>query len=126
MQALQDEQRKAGMLLDDGAPVRLNVSIAAPQVNKPETAAKEKTTVFTVEEEEEEGLRKRKAPMVKLDLAEGGEMAKERLEKIKSTVPSDKETLFKAKVRWDGLSDVSFVLTTLWLRLFMTCLLDDD
>lgn len=105
MQALQDEQRKAGMLLDDGAPVRLNVSIAAPQATKPEPGAKEKTTVFGPEEEEEEGLRKRKVPMVKLDLAESGEKTKERLEKIKTTVPSEKETLFKAKVRWDGLSD---------------------
>jgi hypothetical protein len=107
MQALQDEQRKAGMLLDDGAPVRLNVSIAAPQVAKQDPIPKDKTTVFGAEEEEEETMRKRKAPMVKLDLAEGGEKAKERLEKIKSTVPSDRETLFKAKVRWDGLSDVS-------------------
>jgi hypothetical protein len=46
---------------------------------------------------------------VKLDFsaAEGGEKAKERLERIKLSVPSDKETLFKAKVRWDALSDVS-------------------
>lgn len=108
MQALQDEQRKAGMLLDDGAPVRLNVSIAAPQITKAEAGAKEKTTVFGAEEEEEESLRKRKAPLVKLDLAEGGEKAKERLETIKTSVPSDKETLFKAKVRWDGMTDVSF------------------
>ena len=43
----------------------------------------------------------------KLDLAEGGEKAKERLEKIKGSVPHDKETLFKAKVRWDGVTDVS-------------------
>lgn len=107
MQALQDEQRKAGMLLDDGAPVRLNVSIAAPQITKPEAGGKEKTTVFGAEEEEEESLRKRKAPLVKLDLAEGGEKAKERLEQIKTTVPTDKETLFKAKVRWDGMTDVS-------------------
>lgn len=105
MQALQDEQRKAGMLLDDGAPVKLNVSMAPVGV-KPE-GGKEKTAVFTHDEEEEDGLRKRKAPLPKLDLAEGGEKAKERLEKIKASVPSDKETLFKAKVRWDGVTDVS-------------------
>ena len=58
-------------------------------------------------EEEEEGVRKRKAPMVRLDLAEGGEKAKERLEKIAASVPTEKEALFKGKVRWDGLSDVS-------------------
>ncbi|KAI0917614.1 hypothetical protein AcW1_007220 [Taiwanofungus camphoratus] len=105
MQALQEEQRKAGMLLDDGAPVKLNVSLAAATAPKSEAAAKEKATVFGQEEEEEEGVRKRKAPPPKLDLAEGGEKARERLEKIKLTVPHDKETLFKGKVRWDGLSD---------------------
>ncbi|KAH9922931.1 uncharacterized protein B0H18DRAFT_878938 [Fomitopsis serialis] len=105
MQALQEEQRKAGLLLEDGAPVKLNVLLGggAP---KQETGPKEKATVFGQEEEEEESLRKRKVPLPKLDLAEGGEKAKERLEKIKASVPRDKETLFKAKVRWDGLSDL--------------------
>ncbi|KAH8086016.1 hypothetical protein BXZ70DRAFT_1045504 [Cristinia sonorae] len=102
MQALQDEQRKAGMLLDDGAPVKLNVSLAPAG---PKDGGKEKTAVFTHDEEEEEGNRKRKVPLPTLDLAEGGEKAKERLEKIKASVPSDKDVLFKAKVRWDGLTD---------------------
>ena len=107
MHALQEEQRKAGMLLDDGAPVRLNVSLAPAPTAKTEAATKEKTLVFGAEEEEEEGVRKRKAPLVKLDLAEGGEKAKERLEKISASVPTEKDALFKGKVRWDGLSDVS-------------------
>ena len=114
MQALQDEQRKAGMLLDDGAPVRLNVSLAPAPNAKTETATKEKTLVFGAEEEEEEGVRKRKAPLVKLDLAEGGEKAKERLEKIAASVPTEKDTLFKGKVRWDGLSDVSASSTSVY------------
>ncbi|RPD56073.1 hypothetical protein L226DRAFT_464737 [Lentinus tigrinus ALCF2SS1-7] len=103
MQALQDEQRKAGMLLDDGAPVKLSVSLApaAPKEAGPE----KKATVFGQEEEEEEAIRKRKVPLPRLDLAEGGEKAKERLEKMRGEVPRDKETLFKSKVRWDGVSD---------------------
>ena len=105
MHALQEEQRKAGMLLDDGAPVRLNVSLAPAPTTKTEAATKEKTLVFGAEEEE--GVRKRKAPLVKLDLAEGGEKAKERLEKIAASVPTERDALFKGKVRWDGLSDVS-------------------
>ncbi|KAI0365327.1 hypothetical protein BV20DRAFT_1056504 [Pilatotrama ljubarskyi] len=105
MQALQEEQRKAGMLLDDGAPVKLGVSLAAA-AKKTETAPKEKATVFgQEEEEEEEAIKKRKVPLPKLDLAESGEKAKERLEKIRGEVPRDKETLFKSKVRWDGLTD---------------------
>ena len=109
MQALQDEQRKAGMLLEDGAPVKLNVSLA-PAAPKVEGGAKDKAAVvFGQEEEEDESIRKRKILLPKLDLAEGGEKAKERLEKIRLSVPSDKETLFKAKVRWDCLTDVSVV-----------------
>lgn len=115
MQALQDEQRKAGLLLDDGAPVKLNVSLAAAAPHK-DTGAKDKAAVFGQDEEEEENLRKRKAPMPKLDLAEGGEKAKEKLAKIRSSVPRDKESLFKAKVRWDGLSDVSAGFWCCFLR----------
>ena len=110
MQALAEEQRKAGMLLDDGAPVRLNVSIAAPHAKEKEkeTAVKEKTVVFTHDEEEEEGLKKRKVPLVKLDFSvgESSEQLQERLQRTKESVPRDKETLFKSKVRWDGLNDV--------------------
>ncbi|THH21418.1 hypothetical protein EW146_g167 [Bondarzewia mesenterica] len=109
MQALAEEQRKAGMLLDDGAPVKLNVSLAAAAVPKVDAAApKDKATVFGNEEEEEDAVRRRKAPLVKLDFsaANGGEKAKERLGRIKASVPSDRETLFKAKVRWDGVTDL--------------------
>ena len=107
MQALAEEQRKAGMLLDDGAPVKLNVSLN-PAPMRAEPAAKDtKSAVFGQEEEEEESIKKRKAPLVKLDFGPAeGEKAKERLEMIKRSVPHDKESLFKAKVRWDGLNDV--------------------
>ncbi|KAG5645456.1 hypothetical protein DXG03_006001 [Asterophora parasitica] len=106
MQALAEEQRKAGLLLDDGAPVKLNVSIATAPSKEP--AAKDKAAVFGQEEEEEDAAKKRKVPLVKLDfsVAESGEQTKERLERIRVSVPTDKETLFKAKVRWDGLSDI--------------------
>ncbi|GLB38559.1 putative PWI domain containing protein [Lyophyllum shimeji] len=105
MQALAEEQRKAGLLLDDGAPVKLNVSIAAAPTKEP--APKEKATVFGQEEEDEDAAKKRKISLVKLDfsVAESGEQTKERLERIRRSVPTDKETLFKSKVRWDGLSD---------------------
>ena len=108
MQALAEEQRKAGLLLDDGAPVRLNVSIAAPAVKEKDVHSKEKTTVFAHDEEEEDHINKRRVPLVKLDfsVAESGEQTKKRLERIRQSVPHDKETLFKAKVRWDGLTDV--------------------
>lgn len=108
MQALAEEQRKAGMLLDDGAPVKLNMSIAPAPVKSEAVPKDAKAAVFGQEEEEEEDIKKRKVPLVKLDFsAAEGEKAKERLQTIKESVPHDKETLFKAKVRWDGLNDVS-------------------
>ncbi len=108
MQALAEEQRKAGLLLDDGAPVKLNVSLAPATTKEP--GNKEKATVFVQEEEDDEEVKKRKVPLVKLDfsVAESSEQTRARLEKIKESVPHDRETLFKAKVRWDGLSDVRF------------------
>jgi RNA-binding protein 25 len=107
MQALAEEQRKAGMLLDDGAPVKLSVSLNPPPVKAEPIPKDTKPTVFGQEEEEEEGIKKRKVPLVKLDFsATEGEKAKERLQMIKESVPHNKEALFKAKVRWDGVSDV--------------------
>lgn len=109
MQQLADEQRKAGMLLDDGAPVKLNVSLQAANAQKAESAdpkAAVAAAAFAAQEEEEEEFKKRKVPLVKLDFSVAeGEKAKERLEKIRENVPRDKDALFKAKVRWDGLSD---------------------
>ncbi|KAJ7725985.1 hypothetical protein B0H16DRAFT_277044 [Mycena metata] len=110
MQALAEEQRRAGLLLDDGAPVRLSVSLG-PLVARAGAAEKEGTGregVFGAEEDEEEAARKRKVPLVKLDFsaAEAGpEATKERLESMKAGVPAEREALFKAKVRWDGMTD---------------------
>ena len=119
MQALAEEQRKAGVLLDDGAPVKLTL---APVPDKEREKEGGKRNVVLGEEEEEDGLvGKRKVPLVKLDFsAAEREKAKEALEKIRMSVPRDKETLFKAKVRWDGLSDVRFyfMVKFLFLQLF--------
>ena len=107
MQALAEEQRKAGMLLDDGAPVKLNVSLQSAQKQDKYDGTEQKMAAFA-QEEEEEGFKKRKVPLVKLDFSVAeGEKAKARLQKIRELVPKEKETLFKAKVRWDGLTDVS-------------------
>ncbi|KAJ7356517.1 hypothetical protein DFH08DRAFT_953861 [Mycena albidolilacea] len=110
MQALAEEQRRAGLLLDDGAPVRLSVSLGPLK----DAQAREKESgggregVFGAEEDEEEATRKRKVPLVKLDFsaAEAGpEATRERLEGMKANVPAEREALFKAKVRWDGMTD---------------------
>ncbi|THU87103.1 hypothetical protein K435DRAFT_830811 [Dendrothele bispora CBS 962.96] len=64
MQALADEQRKAGL-----------------------------ATLFS--QEEEEATKRRKVPLVKLDFSVCGD--------------GREESLFKAKVRWDGLTDIVIV-----------------
>ncbi|PAV16984.1 hypothetical protein PNOK_0704800 [Pyrrhoderma noxium] len=105
MQALADEQRKAGMLLDDGAPVKLNVSLQVQQ-GETKSGPKVAAAAFASQEEDEDEFRKRRAPLVKLDFsAADGEKARERLEKIRESIPHDKEGLFRGKVRWDGLTD---------------------
>ncbi|KAJ7155894.1 hypothetical protein B0H12DRAFT_1174271, partial [Mycena haematopus] len=110
MQALAEEQRRAGLLLDDGAPVRLSVSLGQFTAQKDAHREKEggREGVFGAEEDEEEETRKRKVPLVKLDFsaAEAGpEATRERLEGMKANLPTEREALFKAKVRWDGMTD---------------------
>jgi RNA-binding protein 25 len=120
MQSLQEEQRKAGMLLDDSAPIKLNVSIGmgvtAAAAQAQVAAGVHSKGILGLgqeEEEEEETAKKKKLTLTKLEysLSEtGAEKIKQRLEKIKETVPKDREPLFKAKVRWDGMNDVSLPL----------------
>ncbi|KZV67940.1 hypothetical protein PENSPDRAFT_653670 [Peniophora sp. CONT] len=109
VRALADEQRKAGMLLDDGAPVKLSVSIslAAPDKNKDNAGGGTAAPLFGAEEDEEEERKKRKAPMQLLDFTASNDSAKakERLGWIAESVPREREVLFKAKVRWDAVTD---------------------
>jgi RNA-binding protein 25 len=123
LQALAEEQRKAGMLLDDGAPVRLNVSLAPSGPKADAGSLKEKApapAVFGAEEEEEEATRKRKVPLQLLDFSAANDSgkAKERLEHIKDSVPSEREMLFRAKVRWDAVTEVRSISLTLPSHLF--------
>lgn len=122
MQSLADEQRKAGLLLEDGAPVKLSIAASTQPATGSDAAAQAKATaapkkagikppaagVFGAEEEDDDALVKRKAPLVKIDF--GGfeaDSRKDRLEKLRASIKSDKDSLFKAKIRWDGITDVS-------------------
>lgn len=117
MRALQEEQRKAGLLLDDGAPVRLNVSLA-PAGTKGEAAPTVPGSISGAahppvfgqgdDDEEELNARKRRQNLSKVDFAptDSSEKVQQRLEKIKASIPRDKETLFKVKVRFDAVNEV--------------------
>jgi hypothetical protein len=113
MRSLAEEQRKAGLLLDDSAPIKLSISaIPAPAANAPSTGdvkppvAAAVPGVFGVEDDEDV-TRRRKGPLVKLDFGgfDSGEARNARLTKVKDSISRDKETLWKVKIRWEALSD---------------------
>ncbi|CAE6516906.1 unnamed protein product [Rhizoctonia solani] len=70
MRALAEEQRKAGLLLDDGAPVRLAISAVEKKEKEEEEEKKvvaKPVAVFGQEKEEETAGRRRRENLVKLD-----------------------------------------------------------
>jgi len=55
-------------------------------------------------------IKKKRVPLVKLDFVVDGEKAKEKLETLRKQVTKDKDVLWKAKIRWEAISDVSIKL----------------
>ncbi|EJD51004.1 hypothetical protein AURDEDRAFT_121442 [Auricularia subglabra TFB-10046 SS5] len=99
MQALAEEQRKAGMLLDDTAPIKLTVATTKhADVDVKKEGASGLVQAFAADDDEEI-VKKRKMPLVKLDFSalDSEEKMRERLEKIRESIPRDKEPLFKAR-----------------------------
>ena len=109
MRSLQDEQRSAGLLLDEGAPLKLSVSMPGFGTRASASTAPAVATPVFGQEEDDESTKKKKVNLVKLDFSvtESTEKALERLEKIREAVPKEKEVLWKAKVRWDAVHEVS-------------------
>ncbi|KIO00224.1 hypothetical protein M404DRAFT_26584 [Pisolithus tinctorius Marx 270] len=82
--------RKAGTLLDDGAHVKLNVSLLGPApVDKLEPHAQREVVKGAAA-----------VPLVKLNLSVAGLKAKEHLETIKQSAPHDTEMLFKGQMKF--------------------------
>ncbi|KZS93809.1 hypothetical protein SISNIDRAFT_454255 [Sistotremastrum niveocremeum HHB9708] len=115
MQSLAEEQRKAGLLLDDGAPVKLNVALkldttTSHSKSTPDAKPEPKSVMWNNDDDDDDAAtRRRKVPLVKLDfsVAEGGtEKVRERLDKIKESISKEPATLFKMSVRWDGMNDI--------------------
>jgi len=110
MQALAEEQRKAGMLLDDTAPIKLTVKAEAPAVAKVDVVAPGASAVGAAfaADDEDDVVKKRKMPLINLDFSslDSNEKMRERLDKMRESLPRQKEPLFKARVRWDGVNDV--------------------
>jgi RNA-binding protein 25 len=113
MRATQEEQKRAGLLVDDAAPIKLSVHGSKPNATATSggahgTTGTESRVVFGQEDEEEAIVKKKRVPLVELDFVVDGEKAKEKLETLRKQVTKDKDVLWKAKVRWEAISDVSF------------------
>jgi RNA-binding protein 25 len=113
MRATQEEQKRAGLLVDDAAPIKLSVHGSKPNATATSggahgTTGAESRVVFGQEDEEEAIVKKKRVPLVELDFVVDGEKAKEKLETLRKQVTKDKDVLWKAKVRWEAISDVSF------------------
>ena len=60
------------------------------------------------DEDDDELAKKKRAPLVKIDFSGfEADSRKARLDKLRASITSDRDSLFKAKIRWDGISDVS-------------------
>lgn len=109
MEELAQQQKAAGILTDEVAPVKLSIGHAPP---KPSAVGTERRGVAFDEEEEDEGKKKR--VLVKLDPLEGLQglerEAKRRglLTKIAKGVPKegDKDAIFGAAVVWSAINEV--------------------
>jgi hypothetical protein len=126
MRATQEEQKRAGLLVDDAAPIKLSVHGSKPNPTAGGahgTAGAESRVVFGQEDEEETTVKKKRVPLVELDFVVDGEKAKEKLETLRTQVTKDKDVLWKAKVRWEAISDVSFAILNLNYKLTRSSLL---
>ena len=106
IRATQEEQKKAGLLVDDTAPLKISVQVAMSKPNEKKVEDTPKV-VFGQEEDEDTLVKKRRGPLIELDFAMDKEKAAEKLENIRTQVTREKDTLWRAKVRWEAISDVS-------------------
>jgi len=106
---LADEQRKAGLLLDDTVHLKLSIAATAPKVEVKTEAKPEPRKLVMEEDEEDDGGRKKRG-LVKLDfdaMGRGGKRV-EKLETLKGRVLSmDADSILKAKLNWLALNDTS-------------------
>ncbi|EJT96562.1 hypothetical protein DACRYDRAFT_85786 [Dacryopinax primogenitus] len=106
---MMDEQRKAGLLLDDIAPLKLSINAAVPKIEeKRETKPEPKKLMM--EEEDEEDTSKKRSGLVKLDfdaMSRGGKRV-EKLETLKGRVLAmDTDEVIKTKLNWLALNDAT-------------------
>jgi RNA-binding protein 25 len=111
MAEMEEKQRRAGMLFDDAAPVKLAINAlpTAKEEKKPELAA----VALEGDDEDDETIAKKKRTLVKLEyggdgLTEAEKLAKRnaRLLEIRSRIPSDKRKLWESRIEWPSINQV--------------------
>lgn len=121
--ALEEEQKKRGLLTEDAAPIKLALSLEAgasepvKEEKKPDVAPKPRPAVAFDGDEDEEVIaeKKKKRTLVKLEY-EGGSVLSEaeqlarrnaKLLEIRTSVPKEKEKLWSTSLDWSAITDVS-------------------
>ncbi|KAK4687335.1 RNA-binding protein 25, partial [Tremellales sp. Uapishka_1] len=114
MAELEEKQRRAGLLFDDAAPVKLALQVqpeAKVKDEKPDVG-KAKAGVTFDADEDEDALAKKKRTLVKLEydgdgLTEAERLAKRnaRLLEIREHVPRDKRSLWALPIEWAAIKE---------------------
>jgi RNA-binding protein 25 len=117
MAALEDQQRKAGLLTDDAKPIK--VALAPPPIapveKKAESSSRPRPGVtFDQEDEELDPSKKKRRTLVKLEYDESdGSTEAERIAKrnaklleVKAVIPRDRRALWHSRIEWAAISEV--------------------
>lgn len=107
--SIMDEQRKAGLLIEEAQPLKLSITATAPKVEEKKEAKVEHKKVVMEEDEDDETSRKRSG-LVKLDfdaMSRGGKRV-EKMETLKGRVMAmDAGEILKTKLNWLALNDAT-------------------
>jgi hypothetical protein len=118
MAQLEQEQKKAGLLTEDAAPIRLNIAAAAvpvvtKKVEEAETVKPKPKIAFEGDEDEENEANKKKRTLVKLEYGGDGLTDAEKIAKrnaklleIKGEIPKDRRRLWATNIEWAAISEV--------------------
>jgi hypothetical protein len=135
---LEDKQRRAGLLTEDAAPIRLAMApVIEPkkEEKKPETAPVKPRPGLTFDnDEDDEAAIKKKRTFIKLDdagevdesltEAERAVQRNARLLGIRKQIPKEKRRLWTTRIEWAAINEVSCIgvepLRCLWNRIWST------
>lgn len=117
MAKLEAEQREAGLLTEDAAPVKLAITtkIEAPAAKSPVPHVPQKAALALSDDEDENAVRKKKRALVKLEHEDGHDQVMEdaeeqakraaRLLDIRKHLPTRPRDVFAESVHWRAVED---------------------